>query len=445
MKLLRLLPRFQEAYRSLETFAERETWSRKQIESYQIERLNRLWQHATTHVDHYRELRANKKLPDSFRSIAEFQTTVPLLPKRAVRQNPKAFVSERLDRGHWHRTGGSTGTPMSFYWNDEAHQEVLRARYRLYSMWGIDPLDRTAFLWGHQHVFSRSVRGHLGRVQQHLTDRLRGRLRLSAYHLGKKDVQRYLRRMSSFRPTMLYGFSRAIYMLALEAQQSNWQSDSLRLVTLTSEAASKAMITAVERGFGVPAIVEYGASECHVIAGEWTDRTLRVREDLVIVETLPRADHRFDLVITVLGNLSTPLIRYQIGDVTDSPLRYPANGFAILRNVAGRNDDLLVTRSGRVIHPSLVDAVFEEAVDPIRRYRVHQHADGSLVATLELHDSNEKFQSQHYEQRLAHLIEGFPVRVNVVDRIVLTAAGKHRTVTSDFTSEPRSLNSPALV
>jgi hypothetical protein len=104
-----------------------------------------------------------------------------------------------------------------------------------------------------------------------------------------------------------------------------------------------------------------------------------------------------------------------------------------------------VTRSGRVIHPSLVDAVFEEAVDPIRRYRVHQHADGSLVATLELHDSNEKFQSQHYEQRLAHLIEGFPVRVNVVDRIVLTAAGKHRTVTSDFTSEPRSLNSPALV
>jgi phenylacetate-coenzyme A ligase PaaK-like adenylate-forming protein len=133
---------------------------------------------------------------------------------------------------------------------------------------------------------------------------LRGRLRLSAYHLGKKDVQRYLRRMSSFRPTMLYGFSRAIYMLALEAQQSNWQSDSLRLVTLTSEAASKAMITAVERGFGVPAIVEYGASECHVIAGEWTDRTLRVREDLVIVETLPRADHRFDLVITVLGKLA---------------------------------------------------------------------------------------------------------------------------------------------
>jgi hypothetical protein len=36
-----------------------------------------------------------------------------------------------------------------------------------------------------------------------------------------------------------------------------------------------------------------------------------------------------------------------------------------------------------------------------------------------------------YEHRLRKLLEGYPVRIQLVDQIQLTAAGKHRTVTSD--------------
>ena len=53
------------------------------------------------------------------------------------------------------------------------------------------------------------------------------------------------------------------------------------------------------------------------------------------VETLPRDDARFDIVLTVLANPSFPLIRYSIGDITDAPLEIPARGRAILKNIAG--------------------------------------------------------------------------------------------------------------
>src|SRR5687767_1387301 len=129
MRLLRLLPRFQQAYRSLDELAARETWTRDQIDLYQLERLNELWRHATIHVRHYREIKSRLKLPESFCSLSEFTATVPVLPKSEVRQDPGAFLSQPLGRGYWHRTGGSTGTPMSFFWDHDAHHAVLRARY----------------------------------------------------------------------------------------------------------------------------------------------------------------------------------------------------------------------------------------------------------------------------------------------------------------------------
>jgi len=46
--------------------------------------------------------------------------------------------------------------------------------------------------------------------------------------------------------------------------------------------------------------------------------------------------------IDFLNNPSFPLIRYSIGDVTQAPLETPSAGFAILKSVDGRENDLLI-------------------------------------------------------------------------------------------------------
>ena len=336
MKLMRYLPRFRRAYQELETLAAREGWSRPEIEAFQLDRLNAVWQDAIAHVPYYRHLAAEQDLPPRFSSLAEFRSVVPVLPKSAVRAQPRAFLSERAHRGRWERTSGSTGTPMSTYWANDAHREMLRTKYRLHAMWGLDIFDRMAFLWGVGDANAPGLAGQMARLRMPLEDWLRNRIRLPAYYVGHDDLRNHLRRIAAFRPAAIYAYSKAAYLLALEAEAMDFQCASLRLIILSSETVSPRMIEKVEQSFGVPAIVEYGAVECGLIAGEWPDRTLRVREDLVLVETLPRDDGRFDIVLTVLANPSFPLIRYSIGDITDAPLEVPARGPAILKNIAGR-------------------------------------------------------------------------------------------------------------
>lgn len=415
------------------TLAAREAWDRATIEALQLERINSVWHHAAAHVPYYRRLRRERGLPANFASLDEYRERMPLLERMTVRDGHAEFLSERRRPGTWKRTGGSTGTPMSVYWEHEAHREMLRTRYRFYAAWDVDIFDRSACLWGHAASFAPGVSGLVARVTQPVSDHLRDRLRLSAYQLAPSDLGRHLRRLAAFRPSTLYGYSGAIYLTALEAERRGVRCDSLRLCVLTGEPAPPWMVAKIEAVFGVPAVVEYGSTECGAIAVEGPDRRIRVREDITAVETMPRDDGRFEIVVSTLNNPSFPLLRYAIADVTDAPLDVPARGFAVLANIAGRCNDLLVTRDGGRLHASRLDAFFKFESPAIRLFHVRQHADGALAVSLEL-DRGGAIDVASAEERISRLVGGYPVRIALVPRVPQTRAGKHRLVVSDMTT-----------
>jgi phenylacetate-coenzyme A ligase PaaK-like adenylate-forming protein len=233
---------------------------------------------------------------------------------------------------------------------------------------------------------------------------------------------------------MLYAYSTAAYLLGLEAEAEGFHCDSLKLCCLSAEPAYPHLVTAVERAFGVPAVVEYGATECPLIAGEAPDRTLRVREDLVLVETVP-AGGRYEIVITVLGNPSFPLLRYAIGDMTDAPLEVPGRGFAVLPNVTGRRNEILVTGTGRILHPLRLDFLFGfDLAEHVRRYSIHQGADGAVAVTVEVQNPVSSQRVARLERELDDLLEGYPVTVALVSALPYTAC-KHRWTTSELSGQ----------
>jgi phenylacetate-CoA ligase len=432
MAMAQWLPRFQKAYRALRVLEGREAWSRSELDQYQLERVNRLWQHARAHVPYYQRLAAAERLPERFVSLEEFQALVPVLPRQALRERPRDFLSARAECGHWTKTGGSTGTPMDTYWGDDAHREMLLGRYRLLASWGLDIFDRCAMLWGHSAALMPGLAGRLACWRQRVEDWLRNRMRLCAYRLGRDDLRRYLGRIASFRPASLYGYSQAVGLLAAEAQAVGFSCDSLKLTVLTAEPAFDHLIATIERAFRAPAVVEYGSSECGFLAGEGPDRKLRVREDHTLIESRPRSDGRYDLILTVLTNPSFPLIRYDIGDVTDAPIERGPRGMAVLKNVSGRNNDLVFSRTGQPVHSARFEALFKYQADGVRRYRVRQNRDGSLTAEVELTGRAAAAQVPGLERKLRELMEGYPASVQVVDHLPVTPAGKHRLVVSDL-------------
>ena len=416
----------------MDTLAARERWSRAEIEAWQLERLNAVWLHAVAHVPHYRRLAARLGLPDRFASLQEFSNTVPVLPRLAFKARPQDFLSERAAPGGWHVSSGSTGSPTSFYWGHDAHREVLRCRYRAYAAWGVDILDRTAFLWGNGAAHEPGLGGCVARLRRPVEDWLRNRLRLSAYGLAPDDLRGHLRRLAAFRPVLLYAYSTAAYLLAREAELTGFACGSLRLCSLSAEPAPPHLVAAVEKAFGVPAAVEYGATECALVAGEGPDRVLRVREDLVLVETRPAGDGRHDLLLTVLNNPSFPLLRYAIGDLTDASLEVPAQGFAVLKNVIGRANDLIVSGSGRFLHPLRFDMLFGFGwARAVRRYRIHQQADGAVSVVVEVGEAVPPREVGRMKGELSDLLEGYPVVLEVVASLP-GVPRKHRWTTSDL-------------
>ncbi|MEM7294669.1 MAG: hypothetical protein AAF420_14910 [Pseudomonadota bacterium] len=310
--MLRNLPRFRRAYAALGEFESHEYWSRDQIETYQLDRLNVTWQHAQVHVPHFKQLKQSIELPEVFNSLAEFQEVMPIQKKSDVRNNTMDFFSESPRDGWWTRTGGSTGTPMATYVEDSTHLLGMQAKYRFQQAWGLDIFDRVVFLWGHSGSLAPGLEGVIDRMTTPIHDFLRNRMRLSAYALGEKSLQHYLRRIARFKPRGLYGYASALQLLAREAIKQRIRFDSLEVCMLTGEPATPQAIADIEAAFGVVAVVEYGSYECGFMAHSWRDGTFRVREDLVYIETTERCDDKHDIIVTVLDNYSFPMLRYKI-------------------------------------------------------------------------------------------------------------------------------------
>src|SRR5262249_49488255 len=157
------------------------------------------------------------------------------------------FLSRCHGRGSWRCTGGSTGAPMPTYWPKIAHLENLWAKYRMEASWGLDIFDRKVFLWGHSASFAPGLPWHVARLRQPWEDRLRNRLRLSAYRLGAQDLDGYLQRIQAFQPASLYGYSTALYLLAQRAAATAFPCPSLRLAILTSEPAFPHLVATIKQ------------------------------------------------------------------------------------------------------------------------------------------------------------------------------------------------------
>jgi phenylacetate-CoA ligase len=430
MPLLRWLPRFRAAYRAMNELEAREQWSRAEIEAFQLDRLNALWAHATAHSPYYRALANSAGLPPRFCSLTEFRALVPVLSKETVRDRPRDVLAEAPPTGHWDCTSGSTGVPTRVFWQRDAHWEMLRVKYRFLASWGLDIFDRTAYLWSTVPAVASGLSACMARGRQRISDWLRNRIRLPACRLGRNELRTALRRIEAFGPASLYAYTSAAYMLAQEAEATGFRCPALRAVVLSGEPSSPAISRRIKRAFGVPVTLEYGSVECGFIAGMAADATLRVREDVVLVETHPRPDGRFQLLVSVLNNPAFPLLRYDLGDLTCTALHTPARGFSVLDDVAGRSCDLLVCRSGRYLHWNEVLYAIEHAPQ-VRRFRAHQHADGRLTVLVEATAPASKWNTGKLARQLVELLEGFAVGVQVVDVLPPEVNHKHRWLSSD--------------
>ena len=427
MKIARLLPRFRSIEKMLLPYAQREAWNRRQIESYQLDAINRIWSQAQQFNSYYQQLQSEHRLPSVFESLEQYTDLFPVLEKSVVREFPEQLLSSRKRPGAWRRTGGSTGVPTRVYWEQQAHLDALRSKYRCEQSHGLNVFDKRIFFWGHTGSYSPGVRGIAQKATLPIQDALRSRMRVSAYDLSERALRLVLPKMVAYQPRVIYGYASAVLRLARIAKKHNHRFEHLKLIVLTAEPADCAMLDEVEQSLGAKAVMEYGSCECGLMAYLMPDNQVHVREDQVLIETLPNASGTYDIVATLLNNPSFPMLRYRIGDTTSRPIQSPSQGFSILSDVQGRDNDIIFSRDGKLLHSMAVKHIVENYFGE-NRFLAVQDESGALEITIE---SEHELPSKKQNRLLADMekrLDGFPVTVTTAAVIPGNLAGKHRWI-----------------
>ncbi|MEW6590394.1 MAG: phenylacetate--CoA ligase family protein [Pseudomonadota bacterium] len=433
--------RAQEAAMRRPTFArlaelERTQWvSSDAMAAYQAKRLNGLLRtaldHSPWHADHLRAAGLDAAVRAGEATLADL-ARLPTMDKRDARENVERLVWRGVPGGVFqYTTGGSSGEPLIFYFGRERQAADAAGRLRARRWWGVAPGEREVYLWGAPVELNKTDR------IKTLRDRLVNQLLLNAFEMSPARMDDYLQAIERWNPKAIYGYASSLALLAAHAEGRGLRPKlpALRVVSSTGEPLFPHQRELIERVFGVPVSVEYGARDAGLMALESPDGVLLQMSETHIVEVLDDAGQpaeEGEAVITSLVSQAQPFIRYRTGDVVRRSGRADpgGRGLAVFDAVVGRQTDFIVAPDGRIMHALAVIYVLR-AVPGVAQFKLIQHAPDRIevlvVADARWSDAARDAVLQGLHARLGTAVK---IELRLQDAIAPEASGKHRYVVS---------------
>jgi len=356
---------------------ERESWTAAQWQAWQGERLARVLSRAATKVPYYREQWAQRRRQGD-RASWEYLENWPILEKEPLRTNPQAFVAEdcHTKRMIPYHTSGTSGKPLTL-WRSHATEKAYYALFeaRNHRWHGVTFRDRWGILGGQlvTPAWRRQPPFWVWNFGLH-------QLYMSSYHLAPDLIPYYLDAMVRYRVKYLWGYTSALYALALEILHLKRQDLQMTVAITNAEPVFDYQRRAIAEAFQCPVRENYGITELVIAAMECPHGTLHLWPEVGFVEVIDGQQPvppgvTGDLVCTSLLNIDMPLIRYRVGDrgtlpEQDTPCACGRTLHA-LAGVEGRFDDALFTMDGRLI--GRLDPVFKGNL-PIREAQIIQES-----------------------------------------------------------------------
>jgi phenylacetate-CoA ligase len=433
--------RAQEAAMHRPTFAvleelERTQWlSYDAMKAYQVLRLNALLQTAQEHCPWHADRMRESGLDRAVRAGAFLLSDLPRLPtmnKRDARENIERLVWRGAPGGVFkYTTGGSSGEPLIFYFGRARQAADAAGRLRARRWWGVQPGEREVYLWGAPVELSKTDR------IKTLRDRLVNQLLLNAFEMSPVRMDDYLGAIQSWNPKAIYGYASSLALLAAHADARSIKMGlpALRVVSSTGEPLFPHQRELIERVFGVPVSVEYGARDAGLMALQSPEGTLLQMSETHLIEVLDDAGspvEEGEAVITCLVSEAQPFIRYRTGDVVrrSGKVDPSGRGLDVLDTVVGRQTDFIVAADGRIMHALAVIYVLR-AIPGVGQFKLIQHSIDRLEVQV-VPDArwNDTAASHVVEGLRARLGSTLAVDLTLLDAIAPEASGKHRYVVS---------------
>ena len=347
--------------------------SRDEIQSIQWSRLKELLEYSYTNNSFYaKNFNDHGIVPSDIKSPSDF-LSVPIVSKEMLQNNYLEMITIgfALDDLIEDYTGGSTGKPLKFYYDEERSQrrEASRIRHNRWCGWDIG--EKMAVLWGasEEAKIQRSFKRKLKNFVFNKT------AFLDSFDLSIEKMNEFKRFLESYKPKSILAYANSIYIFALFLKDKTHNILPKGIIS-SAETLTEDKRELIESVFKCKVFNRYGSREIGLLASECEKHSgLHINAENVYVEIvngnrLAKDNEMGEVIVTDLFNYAMPFIRYKIGDIAiaSSEVCSCGRGLPIIKSVEGRVSDFITTSSGKIVHGEYFTHLFygEEGVEEIQ-------------------------------------------------------------------------------
>jgi phenylacetate-CoA ligase len=414
---------------------EAESWSREEIEGYQLAEVRRIVRHAWDRAPGYRRLYEDTGVdPDTITSLDDLRR-FPMVDKETIRDRLEEFSVDEPDR-EYITTGGSTGIPFGFYRTPRAFARELASKAHQYY--------RIGWLEGDRQLVFRGLPIDSPDHVRYFPEF--NELRCSSYHLVPEWMERFRLEAIDYQPEWLRCYPSSGHIFARFLKETGRPFPPLKGILCASENLypfQKKLLTEV---FGARVFSHYGHYELAVQAGfcEYED-TYHVLPQYGYAELIgpdgrpvTQPGGMGEIVATSFLMTATPFIRYRTRDfavLKGRRCRTCGRPYAVWSRIEGRLQEFVVTGTGRYISMTAVN-FHDDIFDRIAQFQFHQRERGRVTFRYVPKDGCRPADLEDVRRRLAgKLGDDTEIAFEKVDRIGPTARGKHRFLVQELELE----------
>lgn len=416
---------FRERYGYLDELLHNQALGRQQLLEKQQRELHQIIRFAATHTDFYAGKYAGHVSPEgALSSIDE----LPVLTKDEVLQHRDRMVSRTLAPGRLRlgSTGGSTGKPLTFYY-DQHKMELMRAGMCRSYMWsGWRPGERILNFWGAR----QDIKKNTG-IKKKYHEFLAAETTIPAYQYTEAQLSDWAKYISAYRPVLLQGYASILAELARYiVDQKLSMPVSLRGVYSTAEVLYDWQRQLMEQAFCCKVFNQYGSREIPNMAVECQHGNQHILTDMVYMESV-REGGEDKLLMTSLTNRVMPFIRYEIGDAGKLKAGECSCGspFPMMEMGMCRSNDIVLTAAGKRVYPSYFIHLLDD-VRGVKQYQFVQDSPGNMKLHVVGVELSEESVGELQGRIRREVDEQMKLEVIHTSEIPRSISGKHRFVIS---------------
>lgn len=409
-------------------------WPRARLEELQMQKLSGLLEHAYAKVPFYRHRFDEAGVrPSSIQSPADLRC-LPILTKQDIQEHREELLTGGADRKQLieNHTGGSTGSPLTFYQDPSFAAWSDADKLRNYRMAGYELGQRWAFLWGSDYD-AGTHKGQYGRFKDWL---VYNTLWINTFDLTLDTLRQAAVQLSHWKPEILVAYVSSAVLLARLVQEGGVPEIRFRAIQTSAEVLTPEARQLLQETFGCPAFDRYGCREVGNIAHECdAHQGLHILAENNLVEFMDSEGHPAPpgqlgrMVVTNLNNYAMPLIRYETGDwgvYSDQPCRCD-RGLPVLKTVVGRTSDIITSPSGKLLHGEFFTHLFYK-ISGIYQFRVVQETLADLQIYIVPGMGFEQQEAFKFLEDTIHQYgdAAFRVRFVLCDSLPPAPSGKYR-------------------